>query len=388
MKKVIVAIDSFKGCLTSKEAGDAVVEGIKNVLPECDVLCFPVADGGEGLVDALVEVTGGSYRELSVHDPLMRPVDASYGLSGDGHTVFIEMAAASGLPLLTDSERNPMLTTTYGTGELIRDALNRGGRNFIIGIGGSATNDAGLGMLHALGYCFYDEAGRLLEGSGSSLGKVVTIDSSSAHPALKESRFTVACDVDNPFYGEEGAVRVFAGQKGADEKMKEELEAGMRTFSRLIQATTGKDIADVPGAGAAGGLGGTLLAFLNAVLKPGINLLLQTLDFATLIKGADLIITGEGKADRQSVMGKVPSGILEEARQQGIPVVLIAGCVEDADILNQAGFQGVFPIVPAPIPFEIAIQPHVAAQNIRRTVVQIVSVAAAFCTGHNTKYSK
>lgn len=388
MKKIIVAIDSFKGCLTSKEAGEAVAEGVRTLLPACEVICIPIADGGEGLVEALVGATGGSYRQLSVHDPLMRPVDAFYGCSGDGHTVFIEMAAASGLPLLTESERNPMLTTSYGTGELIRDALERGGRDFIIGLGGSATNDAGLGMLQALGYRFRDEAGQLVEGVGSSLGKIVVIDSSSAHPALKECCFTVACDVNNPFYGQEGAVQVFAAQKGADKVMLEELEVGMERFARLVFAATGKEIANLPGAGAAGGLGGTLVAFLDAVLKPGINLLLQKIDFAALIQGADLIITGEGKADRQSVMGKVPSGILEEARKKGIPVVLIAGRVEDADILSQVGFEGIYPIAPAALPIEIAMQPDIAAQNIRRTVAQIIFATVGTSAGNSTKYSK
>lgn len=388
MRKIIVAIDSFKGCLTSKEAGKAVAEGVRSLLSECEIICVPIADGGEGLVAALVEATDGSYRQLSVHDPLMRPIDASYGWSGDGHTVFIEMAAASGLPLLTESERNPMLTTSYGTGELIRDALEQGGRDFIIGLGGSATNDAGLGMLQALGYRFRDEAGQLVEGIGSSLGKIVVIDSSSAHPALKECCFTVACDVNNPFYGKEGAVQVFAAQKGADKVMVEELEVGMQRFARLVFAATGKEIANLPGAGAAGGLGGVLVAFLDAVLKPGINLLLQKIDFSALIQGADLIITGEGKADRQSVMGKVPSGILQEARKKGIPVVLIAGRVEDIDILSQVGFERIYPIAPAALPIEIAMQPDVAAQNIRRTVAQIISAAVGTSAGNSTKYSK
>ena len=388
MRKIIVAIDSFKGCLTSKEAGKAVAEGVRSLLSECEIICVPIADGGEGLVAALVEATDGSYRQLSVHDPLMRPIDASYGWSGDGHTVFIEMAAASGLPLLTESERNPMLTTSYGTGELIRDALEQGGRDFIIGLGGSATNDAGLGMLQALGYRFRDEAGQLVEGIGSSLGKIVVIDSSSAHPALKECCFTVACDVNNPFYGKEGAVQVFAAQKGADKVMVEELEVGMQRFARLVFAATGKEIANLPGAGAAGGLGGVLVAFLDAVLKPGINLLLQKIDFSALIQGADLIITGEGKADRQSVMGKVPSGILQEARKKGIPVVLIAGRVEDIDILSQVGFERIYPIAPAALPIEIAMQPDVAAQNIRRTVAQIISAAVGASAGNSTKYSK
>lgn len=375
MKKVVVAMDSFKGCLSSVEAEKAVEEGIKKVCPDCDVICFPIADGGEGILEVLVEATHGIYREVLANDPLMRPIKTRYGISEDGETALIEMAAVSGLPLLTELERNPMLTTTFGTGELILDALNYGCRKFIIGIGGSATNDAGLGMLQALGIRLLDANGNILGVGGKIMKQVVFVDSSSLHPALSDSHFTIACDVRNPFYGPQGAAYIFARQKGADNTMIEELDRGMRSLSEVIEWTTGKKVVHVPGAGAAGGLGAAFLAFLNAELKPGIELLLQTLNFSERIKGADLIITGEGRVDQQSLMGKVPSGVLEEARKQSIPVIVVAGSVKDVDILNQAGFQGIYSIVPTPMSLEEAMEPKTAKANISRTVSQLITLA-------------
>lgn len=372
MKKVVIAIDSFKGCLSSAEAGKAAAEGIRSVFPECEIRSLPIADGGEGMLDVLIAATNGREVQISAHNPLMEWHDTYYGISEDGKTSFIEMASISGLPLVPPEKRNPMLTTSYGTGELIRDALERGCRNFIIGIGGSATNDAGLGMLQALGFRFLDKEGKILEtGNGKILMEVVSIDTSFVHPDLRTSHFTVACDVQNPFCGPEGAAYIFAPQKGADRKMVEALDAGMKNFAEVIFHKTGKDISNHPGAGAAGGMGGSLLAFLNAKLKPGIQLMLETLDFSNKIKGADLIITGEGKADKQTLMGKVPSGILDKARKQKIPVILIAGGVENADDLHRAGFRGVYSINPPSITLEQAMQPEVARANISETVVEI-----------------
>ena len=371
MKKVVVAMDSFKGCLSSSEVEKAVEEGIKLVCPDCEVIRFPIADGGEGILTVLVEATRGTYQKIIANDPLMRPIETTYGVSGDKRVAFIEMATVNGLPLLSETERNPMLTTTYGTGELILHAIEQGYREFVIGIGGSATNDAGVGMLQALGARFLNKDGAVLGEGGEILHRIAAIDFSSVHPALEDTRFTIACDVRNPFCGPEGAAHVFARQKGADDAM---IDAGMQSFSRLIHSTTGREITHVPGAGAAGGLGGAFLAFLNAELKPGIDLLLQTLKFSEKIKGADLIITGEGRTDRQSLMGKVPSGILEEAKRQGIPVIVVAGSIEDTEILNQAGFQGLFSIIPSPMSLETAMKPEVAKKNICRTVAQIISL--------------
>lgn len=374
MNKVVIAIDSLKGCLTSEEAGIAAVKGIKAVFPDCETLLFPVADGGEGMLDLLISATQGQYRTLTAHGPLMEPIQGRYGISGDGQTALIEMAAVSGLPLVPEEKRNPMLTTTYGTGELIRDALERGCRRFIVGIGGSATNDAGLGMLQALGFRFLDKRGNRLGTGGQILSQVAAIDTSAAHPALREAHFTVACDVHNPFCGPDGAAYVFAPQKGADSGMVQALDEGMQALSQVIISATGKDISGVPGAGAAGGMGGGFLAFLDAELKPGIRLMLDALDFGRKIKGADLIFTGEGRADRQTAMGKVPSGILEEARKQHIPVIVLAGSIADTELMNRAGFQGVFSITPGPVSLENAMIPEVAQANISRLVTQICSV--------------
>ncbi|WP_443759629.1 glycerate kinase family protein [Bacteroides clarus] len=374
MKKAVLAIDSFKGCLTSAEAEAAAAEGVHAALPECEVIRIPVADGGEGMLDVLIAATHGKSISVQAHGPLMELREARYGISGDGQTAFIEMAAISGLPLVAPEKRNPMQTTTFGTGELIRDALQRGCRHFIIGLGGSATNDAGLGMLRALGFRFPDKTGNVSGYGGQMMGKVDSIDTSSVHPLLSGCTFTAACDVRNPFYGTNGAAYVFAPQKGADAAMIEALDAGMRHLAAVIFRTTGKDISSCPGAGAAGGMGGSLSAFLNAELKPGIQLLLEMQNFAEQIKDADLIITGEGKSDRQTVMGKVPYGILTEARKQHIPVVLIAGGIEDTDILTRAGFHGIFSITPSPVVLEQAMQPEFARMNIRRTVEQICRI--------------
>lgn len=374
MKKVVIAIDSFKGCLTSEEAGKAAVKGVKTVFPACETLLFPVADGGEGMSDVLVSATNGKYRTIAVHGPLMEPVQGRYGISGDGQTALIEMATASGLPLVPLEKRNPMLTTTFGTGELIRDALAQGCRRFIVGLGGSATNDAGSGMLQALGFRFLDKEGKTLGMGGKILPEIASIDTSAVLPALRDARFTIACDVHNPFCGPDGAAYVFARQKGADTDMIKKLDAGMQAFARTIHTVTGKDISTCPGAGAAGGMGGGFLAFLNAELKTGIRLILDMLRFGERIKGADLIFTGEGRADRQTAMGKVPFGILQEARKQHIPVILLAGSIEETDQLNQAGFQGVFSITPGPISLEKAMEPAFAEANIRRLVTQICSV--------------
>lgn len=381
MKKIVIALDSFKGCLTSAEAGEAAAQGVRAACPECRTIVLPVADGGEGMLDVLLAASNGKRITVRAHDPLMQPCDASYGISGDGNTAFIEMAAISGLPLVPADKRNPMKTTTFGTGELIRDALERRCLRFVIGLGGSATNDAGLGMLQALGFRFFDkeghEVGSMEKGialCGALLSEISSIDSSSAHPALKKACFTAACDVRNPFFGPNGAAHVFAPQKGADADMVKELDVAMQHLSDVIFRTTGKDVSLHPGAGAAGGMGGGLHAFLDAQLQPGIELLLETLDFAEKIKDADLLITGEGKSDRQTLMGKVPSGILQEARRQHIPVILLAGAIEDAGILNAAGFRGVFSITPSPVSLEQAMQPEFAQENIRRTVEQICRI--------------
>lgn len=370
--RIVVATDSFKGCLNSAEVAQAIEEGIQSVYQKVEVLRFPIADGGEGILDALVAALQGEYIRVRVHDPLMRPIEARYGVSADRLTAFIEMAVASGLPLVPVCRRNPLLTSTYGTGELIKDAISRGCRHLIIGIGGSATNDAGLGMLQALGFRFLDAAHHELGVGGEIMRKVVAIDRSAVLPGLKDVRFTVACDVDNPFDGADGAAYVFAPQKGADATMVEQLDRGMQSLAAVIRSATGKDISQIPGAGAAGGLGGSLLAFFDATLLSGIHVLLDALGFEQKIAGFDLIFTGEGKIDRQTLRGKAPFGILKTAQKHHIPVIAIAGKVEDKDLLMKAGFADVCGVNPENTSLELAMNPDYAKRNIRETVAQLL----------------
>lgn len=378
MRKIVVASDSFKGSLSSLEVAESAGKAIHAVFPECEVRMFPVADGGEGTVDALVDAMEGKLIRCRVHDPLMRIIDASYGILGDGKTAVIEMAAASGLTLVPLEQRNPLLTTTYGTGELIRDALSRGCDRFLIGIGGSATNDAGTGMLQALGFRFLDRAGNELGQGGQILEEICSIDHSQVVPQLQNTVFTIACDVNNPFSGENGAAWIYARQKGADEPMIRRLDNGLKHFARVILETEQKDIDRIPGAGAAGGLGGGFLAFLRATLKPGIQMVLETLRFDEQIRGADLLITGEGRMDRQTGMGKTPAGILEAGKKQGIPVIAIGGSIEDTESLNRLGFLSVLSIQPGVVTLEQAMDKEFASRNIQRTLEQQLRIIRYF----------
>ena len=370
--KIIIAIDSFKGSLTSAEAGEAAKEGILQIHPEWQIDIIPIADGGEGMLSVMLNATQGTTHTLWAHNPCMELTPAEYGISNDGKTAFIEMAAISGLPLIREEQRNPMRTTTYGTGELIRDALEKGCQKFIVGIGGSATNDAGMGMLQALGFRFLDADGHTLGQGGETLGKVYHICTQEVHPLLKNAHFIVACDVQNPFYGPNGAAHVYARQKGADDAMIEELDKGMRHFAQIVQKVTGKDITYIAGSGAAGGMGGGMMAFLNAELKSGADLLLDICQFEERIADADLIITGEGRIDRQSLMGKIPGKILEAGQRNNIPVIGIAGCVEDEPLLLEAGFAGVYATKPKEMFLEEAMKREVAMQNIKFTIQRII----------------
>jgi len=372
MRKIIIASDSFKGCLSSLDVARAAEAGIRKVLPACEVVGIPVADGGEGTTEALVAAMNGRFVSCEVHDPLMNPINVEYGILGDGITAVIEMASASGLTLVPPEKRNPMLTTTCGTGELIKDALQRGCRRFLIGIGGSATNDAGTGMLQALGFRFLDKDGKDLGKGGQILEKIEKIDSAGIMPELAESVFTIACDVNNPFSGENGAAFIYARQKGADDAMIRQLDKGLKHFANVIHATMGKDIDAIPGAGAAGGLGGGFLAFLPATLKRGIQMVLEALDFDSRIQNADLIVTGEGKLDRQTGMGKTPAGILEAGKRQQIPVVAIGGAVEETEALLKQGFLAVLSIQPGPVTLEQAMDQAFAYRQVERIVEQII----------------
>ena len=366
MKKVVVASDSFKGCLSSAQVADAVAEGVHEVFPECEVVKLSVADGGEGTMDALMAALAGESRKVTVNDPLGKPVAASYVLI-NGKTAVIEMASASGLTLLEYDERNPMLTSTYGTGELIADALDKGCRRFLICIGGSATNDAGMGMLQALGYRFMGAEGQALNPCGGSLAKVVSIQAKDVNPALKESEFIVACDVDSPFCGPEGAAYVYGPQKGATQDMVRELDGGMRHFAGLVERVTGTDPTDMRGAGAAGGLGGALMAFMNARLCRGADMVLDAVGFDKAIANADLIITGEGRIDSQTATGKLPYAVAK--RSSGIPVLGICG---RAEVDSLPCFRKIVQVTPPDMPLSKAMNAIVAAENIRKAIMDIL----------------
>lgn len=368
MKKIVLAIDSFKGCLSSKEIEQCIAEEIHRILPSCQTVCIPIADGGEGMLDTLIEATQGTFVSTQAHDPLMRIRPARYGILGDQRTAIIEMAEINGLTTLSPIERNPMKTSTYGTGELIKDALEKGFRRFIIGIGGSATNDAGMGMMQALGAHLYNKQGNELEQGGKIMEQIAHIDLNHLHPALKEATFIVACDVQNPFCGPQGAAYVFARQKGANEEQIRQLDEGMRHLALLIERDFSYNINKVKGSGAAGGLGGAFATFLQAHLQSGIDLLLDAVDFDRKITNADWIITGEGKADRQTAEGKVPAGVLKRAKKANIPVMLIAGKVEDKACLKQMGFARIVQVSPDNLPLEEAMRPEVTRENTQRAI--------------------
>ena len=320
MIKIILAPDKFKGSLTGMEFCDAIERGIRKQTSGIEIIKLPLADGGDGTIEVLNFYLEGEISSVEVHDPLHRKMNASYLYSEGKKTAYIEMAVASGIRLLNNNEANPMLTSTYGTGELIKDALDRGVNHIILGIGGSATNDAGLGMARALGYTFLNQDKEELKGLGEDLTHLTSIDKSAIHPRLKEVKFEVACDVDNPLYGENGAAYIYSPQKGATPEMVLELDAGLQNFNHVVQKQCGVDLQEISGAGAAGGLGAGCILFLNATLNSGIDLIKNEANFDPLLKGADWIITGEGKLDEQTFSGKVIRGVLDSITDQKIAV--------------------------------------------------------------------
>ena len=349
-RKIVIAIDSLKGCLSSVEANMAAAEGVRSVCPGAEVVQVPVSDGGEGFLEAYRAAIGGETVEVVVRDPLMRPVTAAYLLQGS--TAVIETARASGLTLLADGERNPLVATSYGTGQLVADAVGRGARHLIVGLGGSATSDAGMGMLRALKDAFAPD------GIWDDIRE------------LRPVSVTIASDVRNPLCGDDGAACVFAPQKGATPEMVVRLDERARRFADISARHFGFDRSAMAGAGAAGGLGYAFLQYLDATCMSGIQLLLDTVRFSALAEGADLIITGEGSADRQTLMGKLPMGILEHSR--GIPGALIAGRISDRDALLRAGFARAECINPPGIALAEAMRPEVAQRNIRQTVAGLI----------------
>ncbi|PIY49280.1 MAG: glycerate kinase [Armatimonadetes bacterium CG_4_10_14_3_um_filter_66_18] len=354
--RIVVAPDSFKGCLTALEVCDAMEAGIREVWPEAEVEKVPMADGGEGTVQSLVDATGGRVLKQQVTGPLGEPVEAQYGILGDGETAVIEMASASGLPLVPEDRRNPLMTTTRGTGELIVAALDRGCRKFIVGIGGSATNDCGQGMAKALGVRFLDADGIDLGAGGGSLASLDRIDISGLDGRVGECSVVVACDVDNPLCGERGASAVYGPQKGATPEVVRQLDANLARCAEILKRDLGKDVGDTPGAGAAGGLGAGLMAFLNAELRLGVDIVLDASHLEDRLRGADLVLTGEGRIDRQTVYGKTPIGVAKTAAKLGVPVIGVGGSIaDDATVVHAHGIDGLIPIVAAPIPLTEAM---------------------------------
>lgn len=343
--RFLFASDSFKGTLSSEQIIHLLNESANKIFPGCETMGVPIADGGEGTVDAVIAVTKGEIKEIPVHGPLMEETTATYGVF-HGDSAIIEMAAASGLPMVPVEKRNPLNTTTYGTGELIKDALDAGYRKLSIAIGGSATNDGGMGAMRALGIRFLDAEGRELEGIGSDLEKVADIDVSGIHPAVAEAEITVMCDVNNPLTGPDGATYTFGKQKGGTPEILDRMEAGMKQYAKVIEEKIGKDVDQIAGAGAAGGLGAALCVFLHANLKSGIETVLDLIDFDTLLEGTDLVITGEGRIDWQSAFGKVPSGIGMRCKNHGVPAVAIVGGMgTGAEKIYEFGVESIIPTI-------------------------------------------
>lgn len=379
MKKIVIASDSFKGSLSSAEVAEAAAIGIRMNHPSCEIIGLSIGDGGEGTCEAIARTMPCKWTETEVSDPLGRNHTARYALceSSEGLTAVIELAQASGLTLLSAEELDPMNTSTYGTGQMIMDASARGCRRFMIGLGGSATNDGGTGLLEALGYRFIDDTGKPVRRCcGGKLCEIASIDATEVPLEILSSSFTIACDVDTPFYGPEGASRIFAPQKGASEQMVEVLEEGMQSFAEVIRRKYGINLSLVKGSGAAGGTAGALHAILGAGLCKGADLVLDAVRFEETIEGADLIITGEGRIDSQTFRGKLPSIVLRRAAAKGIPVIAIGGIVDlDNKAIQESGFAKVVAIQPRPKctkELSEAMTPTTTARNIIRTISSLV----------------
>ena len=375
--KIVIAIDSLKGSLSSMEAGHAIEQGIRNVLPETKVLVKPLADGGEGTTEALVEGLGGDMVQVQVHGPLETPVNAAYGVIRESNTAIMEMAAAAGI-ILVGKDKRPLDATTYGVGEMIRDAITRGCREFIIGIGGSATNDGGIGMLTALGYEFLDAEGKPAGIGAGALYKVAKICDDKVMPELKDCHFRIACDVTNPLCGENGSTYIYGPQKGVTVELRDELDHAMGAYAQVVKAYNGTDYAKIPGAGAAGGLGFAFLSFLSGELLPGIELVLNAVEMDKAMEGADLVFTGEGRLDYQTAMGKAPVGIAKMAKKHGAKVIALAGAViEGAQECNEQGIDAYFPILRQVVTLDEAMDPATARKNMVETTEQVMRLVAA-----------
>ena len=382
--KILIAIDSFKGSLSSKEAGEAIKSGILRVIPDAEVLISPLADGGEGTVETLVEALGGSLETVRVKGPLFQEVEAHYGILSDsqyspkdGKLAVMEMSQASGITLVSPEERNPLKTSSYGVGEMILDAYHKGCRRFLIGIGGSATNDGGIGMLSALGFRFTKENGEEIRPCGEGLKDLARIENASVPEGLLQGllhcSFQIACDVENPLYGENGASLIYGFQKGGNKELLSQMDLWMKRYSELVKEYNPAANPEAPGSGAAGGLGFAFRSFLQGELKSGVSLILEETRLSEKMQGADLVITGEGRLDEQSAMGKAPIGVAKLAKAQGIPVLAFAGAVTvGAKACNQAGIDAYFPILREITTLEDAMNKETAKQNLADTVEQAI----------------
>lgn len=377
--KIVIAIDSFKGSLTTVQAGEAVKAAAARVFEGAEVYISPLADGGEGTTEAILLATGGKRRTLTVTGPLGTPVTASYGILEDTGTAVMEMSAAAGITLLSPTQRDPLYTTTFGVGEMILDALDHGCRSFLMGIGGSATNDGGIGMLQALGAELLDENGKHVPFGAIGLEKIVTVRTVNMHPALKECSFKVACDVTNPLCGERGCSAVFGPQKGATPETVLRMDAAMASFAAATRALLPMADADAPGAGAAGGLGFSLMAYLGAELCSGVSLVMDATRLATHVSTADLVVTGEGRLDGQSAMGKAPAGVAALAKGYGKHVIAFCGCTTpEARVCNECGIDAYFPILQKPCTVEEAMDISTAAENLTATAEQAFRLIRAY----------
>lgn len=375
--KIVIAPDSFKESMTAQKACDAIERGLKKIIKNAEIIKVPMADGGEGTTQSLVDATGGKFYHTESTGPLGEKVNSVFGILGDGKTAILEMASTSGLEIVPREKRNPMLTTTFGTGELIKKAIDMGVSTVLIGIGGSATNDGGAGMIQALGGKLLDKNGNQIGFGGGKLSEIERIDLSEVDERLKNIKIIAACDVQNPLTGPTGASHIFGPQKGADKEMVEILDENLKHFAEIIRKDLGKDIENVPGAGAAGGLGAGLMAFLSAELKKGIDIVIEYSKLEEKMNGVSLVITGEGSIDGQTRFGKTPYGVAKTAKKHNIPVVALAGNVgKDTDILYDFGFDAVFSIMPGVQNLETALKD--GEKNLERTSENIGRVIETF----------
>ncbi|KFI94466.1 glycerate kinase [Bifidobacterium stellenboschense] len=371
MTRYLCAPDSFKESLTAIQAAQAMARGIKNADPDAEVRCLPMADGGEGTTRALVDATGGTMRTIDAHDPLGRPVRAAFGMLGDGTTAVVETAEASGLALLDPGERNPLVASSYGTGELIRAALDAGARRILVGLGGSATNDAGAGLLQALGVRLLDGCGRDLEPGGAALAGLDHVDLTGLDPRVRDVEIVAACDVTNPLTGPDGASAVFGPQKGASAADVASLDKALTRFAIVVERQLDAPIADRPGAGAAGGIGAAFLAFLHARFMPGVDLVIEQSGLDEAARWADIVLTGEGSIDFQTKFSKTPAGVARTAKKHGRPVIAVAGHIgRGVDELREVGIDAVFGIAPGAATLDDLLR-H-AADNVAFTTEQVV----------------